>query len=75
MDNISITLHLNNNFYERENERMSFICQVCLHIRGICYIDRSSTVQQNDSDRTDTDNKITKYKQAIYKISETQYII
>ncbi len=38
--------------------RMSFIGQVCLHIRGICYSDRSSTVQQNDSDRTkNTDNK------------------
>ncbi len=32
--------------------RMSFIGQVCLHIRGICYSDRSSTVQQNDSNRT-----------------------
>ncbi len=32
--------------------RMSFIGQVCLHIQGICYSDRSSTVQQNDSDRT-----------------------
>ncbi len=31
---------------------MSFIGQVCLHIRGICYSDRSSTVQQNDSNRT-----------------------
>ncbi len=31
--------------------RMSFIGQVCLHIRGICYSDRSSTVQQHDSDR------------------------
>ncbi len=33
-------------------ERMSFVGQVCVHIRGICYSDRSSTVQQNDSDRT-----------------------
>ncbi len=33
--------------------RMSFISQVCLHIRGICYSDRSSTVQQNDSNRTE----------------------
>ncbi len=32
--------------------RMSFIGQVCLHIRGICYSDRGSTVQQNDSNRT-----------------------
>ncbi len=31
--------------------RMSFIGQVCLHMR-IFYSDRSSTVQQNDSDRT-----------------------
>ncbi len=29
MDNISIILHLNNNFYERMNERMSFIGQLC----------------------------------------------
>ncbi len=47
MDNISITLLLNNNFYERRKERMSFIGQVCLHIQGICYSDRSSIVQQN----------------------------
>ncbi len=32
--------------------RMSFIGQVCFHIQVICYSDRSSTVQQNDSDRT-----------------------
>ncbi len=32
--------------------RMSFIGQVCLHVQGICNSDRSSTVQQNDSDRT-----------------------
>ncbi len=31
---------------------MSFIGQVCLHIRGICYSNISSTVQQNDSNRT-----------------------
>ncbi len=31
---------------------MSFFGQVCLHIQGICYSDRSSTVQQNDSNRT-----------------------
>ncbi len=35
--------------FENENE---LYCQVCLHIRGICYSDRSSTVQQNDSNRT-----------------------
>ncbi len=32
--------------------RMSFIVQVCSHIRGFCYSDKSSTVQQNDSNRT-----------------------
>ncbi len=34
--------------------RISFIGQVCLHTVywGICYSDRSSTVQQNDSNRT-----------------------
>ncbi len=32
--------------------KIRFIGQVFLHIRGICYSDRSSTVQQNDSDRT-----------------------
>ncbi len=38
--------------FSRATMRMSFIGQVCLHIQGICYSDRSSTVQQNDSDRT-----------------------
>ncbi len=38
--------------YIRIRIRMSFNGQVCLHIRGICYSDRSSTVQQNDSNRT-----------------------
>ncbi len=33
--------------------RMSFVGQVCLHIRGICYSERSSTVHQNDSNRTE----------------------
>ncbi len=32
--------------------RMSFIEQVCVHIQGISYSDRSSTVQQNDCNRT-----------------------
>ncbi len=31
---------------------MSFIGQVCLHIRGIFNSDRSSAVQQNDSNST-----------------------
>ncbi len=34
--------------------RMSFIGQVGLHIQGILNRDRSSTVLQNDSDRTQT---------------------
>ncbi len=46
------TLQNNGSIIIWENERMSFIGRVCLHIRGICYSDRSSTVQQNDSDRT-----------------------
>ncbi len=38
--------------FESESEiRMSFIGQVCLHIQGICCY-RSSTVQQNDRNRT-----------------------
>ncbi len=36
--------------------RMSFIGQECLHIQGICYSDRSSTVQQNNSDRQQKNN-------------------
>ncbi len=36
----------------RIRNRMSFIGQVCLHIQGICYSYRISTVQQTDSDRT-----------------------
>ncbi len=44
---------LNFNYFRiRIRMRMSFIGQVCLHIRGICCSDRSSTVQQNDSNRT-----------------------
>ncbi len=31
---------------------MNFIVQVCLHMQGVFYSDRSSTVQQNDSDST-----------------------
>ena len=39
----------NQNQNQNQNE---LYCQVCLHIRGICFRDRSSAVQQNDSDRT-----------------------
>ncbi len=31
---------------------INFIGQVCLHIWGICYSDISSTVQENDNNRT-----------------------
>ncbi len=27
-------------------------CQICLHIRVICFGDKSATVQQNDNNRT-----------------------
>ncbi len=37
-------------------------CQVCLHIQGICFHDRSSTAQQNDSDRTKNTNNKKKNK-------------
>ncbi len=33
--------------HKQQMLRMRFIVQVCLHIWGICYIDRSSTVQQD----------------------------
>ncbi len=50
--------------------RMSFIGQVCLHIQGICYSDRSSTVQQKDSNRTRYTNiqigNVQKGKNTIY---------
>ncbi len=36
---------------------MSFIGQVCFHIQGICYSDRSSAVQQNNSNRTQTEKE------------------
>ncbi len=49
--------------------RMRFISQVCLHIRGICYSDRSSTVQQNDSNRT----QIIKNNIQIYTFLQIQY--
>ncbi len=50
--------------------RMSFIGQVFLHIWGICYSDRSSTVQQKDSNRTRYTNiqigNVQKSKNLIY---------
>ncbi len=54
---------------------MSFISRVCLHIQGICYSDKGSTVQQNDSNRTEQrrlKNNIQIYKKAMYKIAKTQ---
>ncbi len=45
-------------FNRSQNE---LCCQVCLHIQRICSHDKSSTVQQKDSDRTkNTDNKKNK---------------
>ncbi len=49
----------------------SFIGQVCLHMRGISYSDRSATVWQNDSIRTghrQQNNNIQMYKMAQYTI-------
>ncbi len=44
---------LNRLLQKRENENESELyCQFCLDIQGICYSERSSTVQQNDSNRT-----------------------
>ncbi len=37
---------------ESEGALLARYVWMCLHIRGICYSDRSSTVQQNDSNRT-----------------------
>ncbi len=52
-----VTCVYNNNNYiyiynDNEWEENELYCQVCLHIQGICYSDRSSTVQQRDSNRT-----------------------
>ncbi len=54
---------------------MSFIVQVCLHIQGICYSDRSSTVKQNDSDRTGHRQQKNNIQMEMYKMAETQYTI
>ncbi len=50
----------------RDNE---LYCQVCLHTRGMCYSDRSSTVQQNDSDKT----QIIKNNIQIGNVEEEEY--
>ncbi len=39
--------------YERMNENELY-SQVCLHIQGVCYSERSYAVLQNDSKRTRT---------------------
>ncbi len=55
---------------------MSFIGQVCLHIEGICYSDRSSTVQQNDSNMTQTTKEqYTNIQIGNVKMAKTQYTI
>ncbi len=52
--NIYIYIYIYYSFFEMVTlwSTMELFCQVCLHIQGICYSDRSSTVQQNDSNRT-----------------------
>ncbi len=42
--------------------RMSFIGQVCLHIRGICYSDKAPQCDRMTATGQDTDNKRTIYK-------------
>ncbi len=42
--------------------RMSFIGQVCLHIRGICYSDKAPQCNRMTATGQDTDNKRTIYK-------------
>ncbi len=39
--------------------RMSFIGQVCLHIRGICYSDKAPQCNRMTATGQDTDNKRT----------------
>ncbi len=41
--------------------RMSFIGQVCLHIRGICYSDKAPQCNRMTATGQDTDNKRTIY--------------
>ncbi len=41
---------------------MSFIGQVCLHIRGICYSDKAPQCNRMTATGQDTDNKRTIYK-------------
>ncbi len=42
--------------------RMSFIGQVCLYIRGICYSDKAPQCNRMTATGQDTDNKRTIYK-------------
>ncbi len=44
---------------------MSFIGQVCLHIRGICYSDKAPQCNRMTATGQDTDNKRTIYKYTI----------
>ncbi len=54
------------------NENMSFIGQVCLHIRGFFIV--TEAPQFNRMTGQDTDNAIILYKQAMYKKAKKNYI-
>ncbi len=53
--------------HEPNQKQNQLYCQVCLHRRGICFSDRSSTVWQKDSDKWQIDN-VQNSKNTIYKI-------
>ncbi len=55
--------------------RMSFIEQVCLHIKGIYYSDRSSTVQQTDCNRTGHRQQKNNIQIGTVQNRKTQYTI
>ncbi len=52
--------------------RMSFIGQVCLHIRGICYSDKAPQCNRMTATGQDTDNKRTIYKYTNIQIGNVQ---
>ncbi len=51
---------------------MSFIGQVCLHIRGICYSDKAPQCNRMTATGQDTDNKRTIYKYTNILVDRTQ---